>query len=197
MINSPNIATRFAPFFIFLLSGVFLSGCATIESGSHHDVTASFDNYKTFSWIADQPMITGSGEDAAVSPLTQKKIVDAIEAELERKGFVYLANRESADFVLSYTVGTRDKIEPTSYPSVYRGAWGRRHLYGPDYYEADVVLYTYTEGTLGVDVFDGGSKEPVWHGWAKKTISTSDRQDPTPSIEKAVVAVFNEFPPKD
>lgn len=193
----PTTSMRSARFFIFLLSGVLLIGCATIESGSHHDVTASFDHYQTFSWIADQPMITGSGEAAAVSPLTQKMIVAAIETELESNGFMYLADRESADFVLSYTVGTRDKIEPTSYPSVYRGAWGRRHLYGPDYYEADVVLYTYTEGTLGVDVFDGASKEPVWHGWAKKTISSSDRQDPTPSIEKAVAAVFKDFPPKD
>ncbi len=179
---------------LFLLLGLFLNGCATMTSGSHHDETASFDRYRSFSWIGDEPLIVGAGDSLPVSPLTQKKIVDAIEGELTRKGFVYTANRETADFVLSYTVGTRERIEATSYPSAYQGTWGW-HLYGRYYYETEVVHRTYTEGTLGVDVFDGKTKQPVWHGWASKTISTSDRKDPSPSIEKAVSALFAQFPP--
>jgi len=166
----------------FLLLGLLLSGCATIKTGSHRDETASFDDYRTFSWIADNPMILGRGDSPSVSPLTQKKIVDAIAGELTRKGFVYAADRSAADFVLSYTIGTRERIEATSYPSAYQGAWGW-HLYGRYYYDIEVEHRMYTEGTLGVDVFDGKSKQPVWHGWASKTISTSDREDPSSSIQ--------------
>ncbi len=177
-----------------LLAGFFLSGCATVKSGSHYDESASFEGYRSFSWITDEPLIVGAGDSLAVSPLTQKKIVDAIAGELTRKGFVYTADRDSADFVVSYTVGTRDRIEATSYPSAYHGAWGW-HLYGRYYYETEVVHRMYTEGTLGVDVFDGRTKQPVWHGWATKTISTSDWEDPSPSIDKAVTALFAQFPP--
>lgn len=193
--NSANPIKRVRHSFAgFLLLGLSLSGCATIQSGSHYDEAASFAGYRSFSWIADDPMIVGIGESPSVSPLTQKKIVDAIAGELTRKGFIYRADRGAADFVLSYTVGTRERIEATSYPSAYRGAWGW-HLYGRYYYETEVVHRMYTEGTLGVDVFDGKTKQPVWHGWATKTISTSDRQDPSPAIEKAVTALFAEFPP--
>ncbi|HNP62963.1 MAG TPA: DUF4136 domain-containing protein [Woeseiaceae bacterium] len=179
---------------MFLLLTLLLGGCATIKTGSHRDETASFEGYRTFSWIADNPMIVGQGARVSTSPLTQKKIVDTIVGELTRKGFVYTSNRDEADFVLAYTVGTRERIEATSYPSAYRGTWGW-HLYGRHYYEIEVEHRMYTEGTLGVDIFDGKTKQPVWHGWASKTISTSDRQDPATSIAKAVTALFAKFPP--
>jgi hypothetical protein len=179
---------------LFVLVALFLSGCTTIRSGSHHDETASFDSYRTFSWIAEDPLIVGTGESPSVSPLTRKKIVDAIETELTRRGFTYTASRDTADFVLAYTVGTRERIEATSYPSAFQGAWGW-HLYGRYYYETEIVHRMYMEGTLGVDVFDGKTKQPVWHGWATKTISNSDRQDPSSSIEKAVTVLFARFPP--
>ena len=178
----------------FLLLTLLLSSCATIKTGSHRDETASFEGYRTFSWIAENPIIVGQGASASISPLTQKKIMDTIVGELTRKGFMYTQNRNEADFVLAYTVGTRERIEATSYPSAYRGAWGW-HLYGRHYYDIEVEHRMYTEGTLGVDVFDGKTKQPVWHGWASKTISTSDRQDPAPSIAKAVTALFANYPP--
>lgn len=177
----------------FLFLGVLAGGCATIKSGSHYDELASFDNYRSFSWIADEPLIVGHGDSPSVSPLTQKKITDAIERELVNRGFVLSGDRETADFVVAYTVGTRDRIEATSYPITYRGMWGW-HLYGGHYYDTEVVHRMYTEGTLGIDVFDGKTKQPVWHGWATKTISPSDRQNPSPSIQKAVSAIFARFP---
>ena len=189
-----NPSGRFIAHFMILLLGIALSGCASIKAGSHYDESASYDHYKTFSWIADQPLITGNGVEPSISPLTQKKIVDAIAQELERKGFAYTPTRDAADFVVSYTVGTRERIEATSYPVSYRGAWGW-HLYGRYYYQTEVVHRTYTEGTLGVDVFDGKTKQPVWHGWASKSISTADRNNPEPSIAKAVAAIFEDFPP--
>lgn len=177
-----------------ILLGLSLSGCATIQTGSHHDETASFENYRTFSWIADNPMIVGAGESAFASPLTQKKIASTIAAELTRKGFVYTADRDAADFVVAYTVGTRNRIEAHSYPVGYQGTWGW-HLYGRYYYDTEVVHSMYTEGTLGVDIFDGKTRQPVWHGWATKTISKADRQNPAPSIDKAVAGLFAIFPP--
>lgn len=176
-----------------LLLGALLSGCATIKTGSHQDESASFSNYRTFGWIADDPLILGVDEQSPISPLSQKKIIEAIEDELSNKGFSYLANPDQADFVVSYTVGTREKIVANSYPSAYRGTWGW-HMYGRYYYTTEVVHRTYTEGTLGIDIFDGSTKQPVWHGWATKTILTSDRENPSASIQKAVAGIIERFP---
>jgi len=178
---------------VVLLLGALLSGCATISTGSHQDESASFSQYRTFAWIADNPIILGAGDQAQISPLSQKKIVQSIEEELKKKGFTYTANPDQADFVVSYTVGTREKIDATSYPSAYRGTWGW-HMYGRYYYQTEVVHRTYTEGTLGIDIFDGNTKQPVWHGWATKTISTSDRENPSTSIQKAVAGIIEQFP---
>ena len=179
---------------VVLLLGALLTGCASIKTGSHQDESVSFNQYRTFAWIADNPLILGAGDQLPISPLSQKKIVQAIEDELSNKGFTYLANPDQADFILSYTVGTREKIDATSYPSAYIGKWGW-HMYGRYYYQTEVAHHSYTEGTLGLDIFDGNTKQPIWHGWATKTISTSDRENPSPSIQKAVAAIIEQFPP--
>lgn len=177
----------------FLLLGVLLTGCATIKTGSHQDESVSFSQYRSFAWIAEDPLILGAGERTSISPLSQKKIVQSIEDELSKKGYVLTANPEQADFVVSYTVGTREKIDSTSYPRAYSGAWGW-HIYGRHYYLTEVEHRSYTEGTLGIDIFDGDSKQPVWHGWATKTISMSDRENPSPAIQKAVASIIGRFP---
>ena len=92
------------------------------------------------------------------------------------------------------TAANREKIVSTSYPTTYQGAWGWR-LYGRYYYQTEVEHRTYTEGTLGIDIFDGKSNEPVWHGWASKSVTSADRNDPSPAIQKAVTAIIKRFPP--
>ena len=180
---------------VVTLLSALLIGCATIRSGSHSDEAASFDQYRTFAWMTENPLILGVGEPFPLSPLAQKKVTQAIKNELIERGFTYSSILDNADFVVAYTVGTREKIDATSYPVRYRGAWGW-HLYGRYYYERDVAHQTYTEGTLGIDIFDGATKQPVWHGWARKTISSDDRDNPSPAIQKAVASIIARFPPR-
>jgi hypothetical protein len=74
-----------------------------------------------------------------------------------------LRNKEdqyNADFVLSYTVATRDKIRVSSHLVGYRKTWGW-HVHASYYYVRESTEHSYTEGTLGVDIFDGKSKKAV------------------------------------
>jgi len=195
-----NIANIFTPrrriTAILILLGAALTGCATVKSGAHHDEQASFDEYQSFAWIADNPMILGDGDQPPISPLAQKIIVQSIEDELTGKGFNYLEAPEDADFVVAYTVGTREKIVATSYPTAYGGTWGS-HLHGQYYYQSGIEHRTYTEGTLGIDIFDGKTKQPVWHGWAGKSVTSTDRNNPSPAIQSAVAAIIKQFPPSN
>ena len=47
-----------------------------------------------------------------------------------------------------------------------------------------------------VDVFPSGgkSKEPAWHGWASKSVTSADRNNPSPAIQEAVAAIIKRFP---
>lgn len=182
---------REAPFLAVVVLGL-AAACATIETGSHYDETADFGAYESFSWIADDPHIGPEG-DLAVSPLTHSKIQQAIREQLEIQGYTFTEDRAAADFVVSYTVGSREKIRTSSYPVAYRGAWGW-HVYGSRYYVHEYVEHSYTKGTLSVDVFDNETKKPVWHGWAEKTITESDRRDPTRTIRDSVTRLFESFP---
>ena len=170
-----------------------LAGCATtLETHSDHDRSHDFSTYRQFAWMADQPMMAAPEDVARVSPLNRRRIEQAIEKELVRKGFRMVPERDAADFVVSYTVGARDRLDVRSYPTPYRGPW----LWGYPYFGHDVDVTTYQQGTLSIDVFDGKTHQPVWHGWGTKRISESDVKNAGELIPPAVASILKNFPPR-
>lgn len=100
-----------------------ISGCvSTIEAQCDYDYAQVFSTYQTFAWIAEDPLIRPEGSQVQVSPLNRERIADAIEAELKSAAMKHVSNIADADFVVSYTVGTRDRLDVQSYPPPYRGA---------------------------------------------------------------------------
>lgn len=176
---------------LIVMAGLAVA-CATIRTGSHFDETTDFGAWESFGWIGEEPYIAGE-TSVPVSPLAQEQIKNAIRRELEIKGYAFTRDRGNADFVVSFTVGTRERIRIDSYPVDYRGAWGW-HVPFSRYYFREVSAHSYTRGTLGVDIFDNETGKPVWHGWAEKTVTESDRRNPTESIEEGVRQLFAGFP---
>ena len=187
-----RLMTRACAFlFVAILTAGMLTACTTIETGAYSAERANFSEYQTFSWINADPYV--AAEDAApVSPLARSMIAREIREQLVRIGFTYTDDREAADMLVSYTIGSRDKVRMDAYPVGYRGHWGW-HTPRSHYYFRDVELKEYTQGTLGVDIFDNETGRPIWHGWAKKTVTDRDRQNPGPTIEKGVAQLFESF----
>ncbi len=175
-----------------LALAVVLAGCVSIKTGSHYDETADFSAYRTFSWVSKTPYISADNA-VRISPLAQNKIQDAIRERLVQAGYTFTENPANGDFLLAYTVGTREEIRVDSYPVAYPGTWGW-HIHGSHYVIREVSEHHYTKGTLGVDIFDGRTNKPIWHGWAEKTITDSDRRDPGPAIDEGVNRLFEDFP---
>ena len=173
---------------VAFLGLVILAGCTSLRAEHDYDPTADFSGYKTFSWIGPRPLLEGGQ-----SPLLEGRLMRITDEALRSKGYHFVPDPEGADFVVAFTVGARDKIKVTSYPSHYRGfnqvGWGGR-------YYNEVNVQNYTEGTLSIDIFDVSLRNPVWHGWAVKTISSQDRRNPTPVINEIVAAIFADFPTK-
>jgi hypothetical protein len=169
-----------------------LSACATIMPvRTDFDRQTDFSGYRTFTWVSDNPLIVADGSSPVVSALNRGRIVSAIENELERIGYVKAPVGAAADFAIAFTVGTRERIDVDSYPMLYRDNWRWR----PRYWDYEIRTRTYQEGMLGIDIFDGSGRVPIWHGFTHKRITGSDMADPAPAIQQAVAAILAKFPP--
>jgi len=182
-----------APKFAVIVA-VFLSGCTTSPAAKvDYDSVNDFSKYQSFAWLSENPMKVGK---VIAQPKTtlEPAVMAAIRAHLEAGGYRYVENTSAADFLLSFTVGSREKIGTEAYPSMSRGLGGRGG-WATAYYGGGAGA-AYTQGALAIDVFDAGERQPVWHGVAGKTISDEDREDMTAVINTVVASILADFPPK-
>lgn len=201
------------------LAGLALAGCSTTASfNSDYDELQDFSNYKTFAWADESPMTTYG--KTRIPPTAEPKISRQIRAELESKGYTYVADKERADFAVAFSIGTRVGQEVVQSPTYFYGnsanwRWGRGYYpsaaraYPRAAYPARVTAYpatvstveSYTEGTLAIDIFDVERKSPVWHGAGVKTLSRSEERgqnilsDPA-KIREGVASILADFPPE-
>ncbi len=174
------------------LGGILSGACATtMHSHFDFDPGAAFAGYKSYFWMSDDRSTLPAGREPGISALNLNRIANSIEATLAAQGFARASDREVADFVISFTVGTREKTYIESYPRHYRGPWG----WHPYYWDEQFITRTYTVGTLAIDIFDQQSRAPVWSGWTSKHITSRDREDPATIIAEAVAAILANFPP--
>jgi hypothetical protein len=173
---------------------VLLAGCATtLTARSDYDRSKDFSGLRSYAWITDDPIVTPPGEASPVSPLNRRRIVEAVDAALLRKGYTRAVGPDTADFIVSYTVGARDRITVDAWPAPYRG-WGSWRW--PYAGRRDVDVRSYTEGTLAIDIFDGPSRAPLWHGWATRRITERDIAEADARIREAVDIIVAQFPPR-
>ena len=188
-----------------------LSACASSSIQSTVDVAdqADFSNFQTYAWITDESLIARSDATSELGyPLNEQRTRAAVERELARKGYRKVSGTE-ADFVVSFTVGSRVRVQQyyNDYGYSYRGYHHGFTRYGysrfgyagygyPGYghYGSTASVYTFTEGSLVVDIFDNRSKEAIWHGSASKRLSRKDKDNATQLIDQAIASLFIEFP---
>lgn len=171
------------------LSALALGACETVRVSSDYDHAASFAGYHSFAWLARE-------HHGSANPLAVQRAHDAIQAELTRKGFTYSENAAAADFVVDFTIGSRERMDVQSFPSAYTGpGWWGPGWWGYPYWGTDVDVHQYREGTLSIDFFDAHSHRAVWHGWAKKELTRSDIENSEAPIRAAVASVLARFPP--
>lgn len=192
------MALRRAYFVAIAFGTAVVAGCASgFQATYDHDPSHDFSAHKTWAWISDNPMTVGEVVGAP-NPLLEPRIMAAIERNLAGKGYTKLDKAEEADFVVAFTVGSREQIRVDTYPSMYAG-WGYPHGWGGAYYGmgygTETRVRQYEKGMLAVDIFDVAERVPMWHGVASKSITEADRQKMDETIDAAVTAVLGGFPP--
>ncbi len=177
----------------------FMAGCATNSAKVNFDQNTEIDtkNYKTFAWLTKGKIMAPAID---FNPVMKERVDDSIEQAFIAKGYQLIEDPEQADFTISYTVGNRDKIKVNSYPATYnsgfgwgRGYYGARGYYGSMSMGTETSVRQYTEGKLAIDVYDVKTRQPVWHGWATKRLTSEDKQSPSASLNETVIQVVNQF----
>lgn len=162
-----------------------LAGCSGLTVRSDYDVDTEFSKYKTFAWLAatgQSPM-----NPAGVQTLVDKRIRNAIERELAVKGYQKLESGRP-DFYLIYYAGVEEKVNIST---VDYGP-GTRYRQG-----TDVLVTSYDEGTLVLDIVDPEKNQMVWRGWAIGFVDPQAKIDEKEKlINEAVHRILLEFPPK-
>ncbi len=175
----------------------FLVGCSSsIRTVTDSNPAIDFSTYQTFSWISDQPFMGG---DPGISPLTRQRVQDSIQTQLMAMNFQFVSDPMAADFVVSFSIGSRQGIRVDTMPSTWSGSWSQRsghwgcsHFSGCG--QTNVRVRDYTEGQLAIDIFDVKTSQPAWHGFASRNITSRDQRDPMPLIQEAVAKILEQFP---
>ncbi|WP_269524368.1 DUF4136 domain-containing protein [Coraliomargarita parva] len=128
-------------------------------------------------------------QDVVLSPIVDRRIEAALNAELQSKGFQ--SNCAEPDFRITFNTTSR-KVSEVRDLSLGGSPFRRYPYYGyGGYHSIDVVEYE--EGTFLVDIIDQQSQELVWRGAYKKRLGWSA---PTDAEVRAIVSeILQNFPP--
>ncbi len=142
--------------------------------------------YQTFGFV-EHPDTDKSG----YTTLTTRYLKDAVAREMQARGY---KQSEQPDLLVNFSVGSKDKVEGSSWPDigVGWGRWSRGWGWGGSFGGRDIR--TVTEGSLTIDVVDQQHKELIWSGTAKGRVTTKAENNPQPAIDEAVAAIFAKYP---
>jgi hypothetical protein len=167
-----------------LISLVFF-GCSSISVSSDYDVYADFTKYKTF-YIYKGELRGSKLEDA---PLVRKRVLEAIESELQKKGFTE-TDSVKADLTVYALANTADKVNVSSYGYGYGYGWG------PYPYGRNIDVTYYTQGSLIIDFVDNKKDELIWRGIGTAALKNTGTPDERKKfINEAVAKILDEYPP--
>ncbi len=175
---------------------LFLSSCASVNVLSDYDRQTDFKEYKSYAFYK-----TGI-DRAQISDLDKKRILRAIETEMDSLGFV---KSDKPDILVS--IFTNERVEVDVYNGYgygygYGWGWGWPGYYGyynpywgPGYYGNNVS--TRTEGSLYIDLIDTEKKELVWQGRGVGTLNTTKNiEKKEKRIRQFVSQILQQYPPE-
>ena len=155
------------------------AGCSAIYDVSFdYDDRYRFKQLETYDWVLIET-------NDNVDTITVQRIKDAVNSNLESKGF--RLKDSNPDFVIATHVGSRQRLAGA--PDPYMAA------YGP-YWSAPPPRH-YEEGKLVLDFVDPANNQLIWRGSAKADVSGIRKPEQIEKIvNEAVEAILMKFPPQ-
>jgi hypothetical protein len=171
--------------FLSVLLLLIITGCSSISVTSDYDISADFSSYKTF-YIYNGIL---KGSELETVPLVKKRVLDAIQNEMIKKGFTR-EDSSKAEMMVYAQSTTAEKMNVSSYGYGYGYGWG------PYPYGRNIDVSYYTQGSLIIDFVDNKKDELIWRGIG--TAVVQDRGTPKEKeqfINEAVAKILDQYPP--
>ena len=124
------------------------------------------------------------------NPLNESRLRGAIAANMQSRGAVPAGPNNPPDCLIGYGIGAQTVVYG---PGPYAGyGWGPYWgpYWGPGWYGPSV----YREGIIGVDIYDGRTREPMWHAHVSQDLAGATGPEAEQRIGAAVQAIFGKFP---
>lgn len=170
---------------------LLLAACATgPRVTSDVDPSANFGQYRSFAFYSPLA-IEGQG----YATLTSGRTKDAARRQMESRGYVY--DETSPDLWVNLNAYMQEKTDVVNTPEVdydyYYSYRARRYVSVP-YWRDRTDVYTYTEGTLNVDLVDAKQNRLVWTGVAVGRVGRTKPEERGAKIDAAVAEIFLRYP---
>ena len=169
---------------VLLLLAILVTSCSSVRVASDYDREVNFNQYESYAFF--KPGI----DKAEISDLDKKRILRAIEAEMQRKGFT---KSEDPDLLVSIFTKTNENI------NIYQNnmmGWGYGWGWHPWYWGSGFNTVNRTsEGTLYIDLIDAEGKELVWQGMGTAALA-SDVNKKQKRINEIVSEILEKYPPE-
>jgi hypothetical protein len=167
-----------------------VAGCAGQQISTDYDPSIAFSRYHTFALV--------SRPDSFSHQLLNDRVANAIDAQLEAKGFKE-TDRWSADLHVGYGVVDRTHKEVyTSGTGWGWSGWGWRSYRWGVAWPVDLQsnVEKYTDGTVVIMMVDAKTKRTVWQGQAADVLilPVSNPAKATKSIDDAVAKILAKYP---
>jgi hypothetical protein len=170
-----------------------LVGCATTTGPDitvDYDRTSDLGSYRTYGFVDEV------GTDrAGYSTLVTRYFKDAVNREMQRRGYVY--DEEDPDLLVNFFSNVREVTDVRTTPSASfgYGYYGYRYgLYGAwPLYDQDIQTVRYKVGTVNLDIVDGERMQLIWEGVAEGRITRDDMKNPRLAIDAVVAELFQRF----
>ncbi len=170
----------------FLL--LFITSCSSVKVTTDYDPDVNFTKYKTYAFFKE------GIDHVKLNDLDKKRILSAIEQELNAKGFVQTDS--NPDLLINLVTKAQEQVNITTNNNYY-GPWGYyRPGWGPYWGPTNTSVSTQIEGSLYVDILDPKSKTLIWQGIGTGVISnTSNMNKREKRIQDFVQSILSNFPP--
>lgn len=168
--------------FILFISLFFIS-CSSIRVVNDYDETVNFDNYTTYAFF--KPGI----DEVELSELDVKRILKAIEGEMEKKEII---KSDNPKLLINIAVKPYNDVYVNNNVTFFTG-WGWNPWFGPQF--NTVNINTQTNQLLIIDFIDSKTKKLIWQGKGKGYINefTRNRSD---RIQYFVTQILKNYPPE-
>jgi hypothetical protein len=200
---------------ILLLAGaaaITITGCSSgITVRTTAEPGASLAGLHTFEVLTPPTRAANASPLSTNDPMLENSITnrhlrDDLRQAFQSRGYA-VAPQSSADFLVAYYAGTKEKLDttywaPTMAPAWRYRYWGRRSwawpYYGAPYYSGmnpwgSASVSSYTQGQVIVDVTDPHTNQLLWRGQGVEPVSSDPNQYAT-DMQKVVNAIVAKFP---